>query len=232
MVKVAIGAGHGFYTKGKRSPNDEREWFFNKQVVEYAIKHLRDYDGIDVLRVDDRTGKTDVPLQERTDNANSWGADIYISCHHNANTGEWGTWTGTETYTYEGNWNEAEKLAGIVHGKVIGAYGLANRGLKKANFHVLRETKMPAILIEGGFMDSEIDIKKLRDDSVLEKVGQAIAEGVAEYFGLKKREKSTSDIHRLIVDGKQVIALKDDDNLLNEVKSYLGKAKEIKIQKV
>ncbi|MDC3412509.1 N-acetylmuramoyl-L-alanine amidase family protein [Terrihalobacillus insolitus] len=232
MVKVAIGAGHGGFgvTPGKRTPDGEYEWNFNNKVVKSAIEHLNEYENVEVLRVDDPSGKTDVPLQERTDKANAWGADIYISDHHNANTGSWGDWTGTETYTYEGNWNEAEKLAKLVQNKVLGAYGLADRGLKKANFHVLRETTMPAILIEGGFMDSTIDIKNLRNDQILKNAGKAIAEGVAEYFGLKK--KQTDSIHRLIVDGKQVIALKEDANLLNEIEKYLGSAKEIKIERV
>lgn len=52
---------------------------------------------------------------------------------------------------------------------------------------MLRESKMPAILTEGGFMDSSIDVKKMRDDKVLDDAGKAIAEGVAAYFGLKKK---------------------------------------------
>lgn len=54
---------------------------------------------------------------------------------------------------------------------------------------MLRESKMPAILVEGGYMDSTIDIKKLRDDNVLNNVGKEIAKAVAEYFGLAKEHK-------------------------------------------
>lgn len=190
MTKVvAIDAGHGINTPGKRTPADEREWTFNTKVVESAIKHLKDYQGVKTIRLDDPTGKTDVPLRERTNKANQANADILISCHHNANTGRWGSWTGTETYTYNGTWKNAERLASLVHSRILKAYGLRDRGLKKANFHMLRESRMPAILIEGGFMDSSIDIKKIRDPKVLNNAGKAIAEAVAEYFKLKKKPK-------------------------------------------
>src|SRR5690606_24821521 len=82
---------------------------------------------------------------------------------------------------------DAERLAKLVLDRIVKAYGLRNRGLKKANFHMVRESAMPAILIEGGFMDSTVDIKKMRDDKVLDAAGKAIAEALAVYFGLKKK---------------------------------------------
>ncbi len=195
MVKIAIDAGHGGFgvTPGKRTPAGEYEWDFNNKVVLSAIKHLKTYKGVQVLRLDDPTGKTDVPLSTRTKKANDWKADVLVSIHHNANTGKWGDWTGTETYTYLGQWKDAEKLAGLVQKKLVKAYGLKDRGLKKADFHMLRESKMPAILTEGGYMDSTIDVKKLRDNKVLDAAGKAIADGVAEYFGLKKDTSKPAD---------------------------------------
>ncbi|MER2089667.1 MAG: N-acetylmuramoyl-L-alanine amidase [Sporosarcina sp.] len=59
--------------------------------------------------------------------------------------------------------------------------------MKRANFHVLRESAMPAILTEGGFMDSTIDIIKLRDNHYLKSQGEAIADGLAEYFKLEPK---------------------------------------------
>lgn len=189
VVKVAIGAGHGGFgvTPGKRTPDGEYEWDFNNKVVLAAIKYLKQYQGVEIMRLDDPSGKTDVPLSTRTNKANTWGADIYVSCHHNANTGVWGDWTGTETFYYVGS-AKGKKLAQLIHAKVLKAYGLRDRGIKRGNhLYVIKNTKMPAVLIEGGFMDSTIDIKKLRDDKVLDAAGKAIAEGVAEYFGLKKK---------------------------------------------
>lgn len=192
VVKVVFDAGHGLNTPGKRSPAGEREWLFNNKVVLASIKYLNQYEGVSILRVDDPTGKIDVPLATRTSKANNWGADIYISCHHNANTGEWGDWTGTETYYFEGS-TKGKKLAQLIHAKVLKAYGLRDRGIKRGNhLYVIKNTKMPAVLVEGGFMDSTIDIQKLRDDKVLEAAGKAIAKGIAEYFGLKKKTSSQS----------------------------------------
>ncbi|WP_050351531.1 N-acetylmuramoyl-L-alanine amidase [Virgibacillus pantothenticus] len=189
VKKVAWGAGHGIHTPGKRTPDGEREWSFNNIVVTEGIAYLENnYDDVEVLRLDDPTGKRDVPLQERTDKANAYDADVYVSTHHNANTGKWGSWTGTETYTYLGNHPSTEQLASKVHKRIVNAYGLRDRGLKKADFHVLRETKMDAILTEGGYMDSIIDIKKLRDDEVLKKAGRAIADGIADFLNLELKK--------------------------------------------
>lgn len=190
MVKIAIDAGHGINTPGKRTPADEREWSFNTKVANAAIKYLNEYQDVTVIRLDDSTGKTDVPLRDRTNKANREKADALVSCHHNANTGKWGNWTGTETYTHTKAFSESEVIAKIVHKHIVKAYGLSNRGLKKANFHMLRETNMPSILIEGGFMDSRIDIKKMRDTKVLDAAGKAVATGLAEHFKLKKKTQS------------------------------------------
>lgn len=184
MAKIAIGAGHGLYTPGKRTPDDEREWSFNNVAVKSAIRHL-EADGHKVIRLDDPTGKTDVPLSTRTNKANAAKADILISYHHNAFLGKWGGHTGTETYIYTDASANSLKLAEAVHPEVVKAYGLSNRGIKRANFHMVRESNMPAILIEGGYMDSSIDIKKMRNNDVLEAAGEAIADGVAAYYGKK-----------------------------------------------
>ena len=188
MVKIAIDAGHGINTAGKRTPSGEREWTFNNKVAQALINRLNDYQNVQITRLDDSSGKRDVPLKERTDKANKFKADILISVHHNANTGKWGTWTGTETYHYPTSSN-GKKLAQSIHPSVVKAYGLRDRGIKSANFHMLRESKMTAILIEGGFMDSTIDIKKLRDDKVLTRAGRNIADAVAKYFNLKEKPK-------------------------------------------
>ncbi|WP_019377656.1 N-acetylmuramoyl-L-alanine amidase [Virgibacillus halodenitrificans] len=186
MVKVAIGAGHGYNTSGKRSPAGEREWSFNNKVVTAAIKYLYEYLNVSVIRLDDPTGDTDVPLTTRTNNANNANADILVSYHHNANTGTWGSWTGTETYHYPGS-SSGNTLAKAIHPSIVGAMGLRDRGIKEANFHMVRESRMPAILIEGGFMDSTIDIKKMRDNTVMDRTGKALADAIASYFGLQKK---------------------------------------------
>nr|ADF97539.1 PlyM14 [uncultured phage] len=211
MTKIiAIDAGHGLNTPGKRTPDNEREWSFNNKVTLAAIKYLNDYEGVKIVRLDDPTGKSDVPLKARTDKANKAKADVLVSIHHNALTGKWGTHGGTEVFTYLGNWPDAERLAKLVLDRILKAYGLKSRGLKKANFHMVRESAMPAILIEGGFMDSTVDIKKMRDDKVLDEAGKAIAEALAVYFGLKKKKPAApSKLYRVQIGAYSVKANAD-----------------------
>ena len=189
MFKIAIDAGHGKYTPGKRTPDGEREWTFNDKVVRAFMAELKNYEGVKVYRVDDPSGETDVPLKTRVARANGWGADLYISCHHNALTGVYGTHTGVETFYSNrlSSTSQAARLAANVHPRVVDAMKLADRGIRTAPFYVLRWTAMPAILVEGGFMDSKIDIKKMRSDAYLKAQGIAIMEGTARFAGLKRK---------------------------------------------
>src|SRR5690606_38762284 len=173
----------------------EYEWNFNDKVARAFEREIKNYEGVSLLRTDDASGKTDVPLRTRTNRANSWKADVYISFHHNANTGRWSSaWTGVETFYHansSANSSVSKRLAQSVQKALVKAYGLADRGIKTNNLHITRETNMPAVLVEGGFMDSTIDIKKLRDDSVLAQAGILIARSVANIFGLKRKGEST-----------------------------------------
>lgn len=193
MVKIAYGAGHGGFgvTPGKRTPDNEYEWNFNDKVARAFANEMSKYENVDLRRMDDPTGKTDVALKTRTDNANNWGSDVYVSFHHNANAGRWGDHTGVETHVYETCPAGSDKLAKLVQPELVKAYGLKDRGIKYTNLHITRETNCDAILVEGGFMDSTIDIKKLRDNSVLDAAGRGVARAVAAYLGLKLKATNT-----------------------------------------
>ena len=125
--KIGTDAGHSLITPGKQTPDKEKEWSFNDAVLKAFIKEMKNYEDVQVYRYDDTTGKTDVPLKTRTDKANKDKVDLYISFHHNANTGKWGDWTGTETHVYQTKPKEAVKLAQIVQPKMAKAYGLKDR---------------------------------------------------------------------------------------------------------
>ncbi len=218
MVKIAIDAGHGLHTVGKRTPDGEREWTFNNKVVLALIAKLKEYDNVEVLRVDDATGQVDVPLKKRTDDANAWRADVFVSVHHNAHLGRWGLHSGIETYTLPNSNQESRAIATVIHPLVVKAMGLKDRGLKTLNLHVLRESIMPALLIEGGFMDSKIDIKFLRDDLKLKAQGEAIAEGFVRYFKLKKNRQR---IYRIKIDHQQIGAYKNLTTITTKVQKEL-----------
>lgn len=191
MIKVGVCAGHGGFgvTPGKRTPDGEYEWDFNNIVVKAFINELAMYREVATKRFDDPTGKRDVPLDERTDGAIAWGADYYISFHHNANTAKWGTWGGVETHIYQNPNAKSIALANALHPALVTAYELRDRGIKRTNLHITREMQKSGagvVLVEGGFMDSTIDIIKLRDNSVLESTGKLIAQALAKYLGLKR----------------------------------------------
>lgn len=201
IIKIAVSAGHGLHTAGKRTPAGEREWSFNNLQATAFINELKNYNGVVTKLVSDPTGQRDVPLKERTDISNDWGADLYIAFHHNAYRGVWGSHTGTETFTYNRAWYRAwkqnnhsaeKRLAKAANDGIVKAYGLYNRGLKQANFHEVREPKADAILTEGGYMDSSIDVKVMRDDAKVRQSGVEVARKVADLYGLK-RNSSTSN---------------------------------------
>src|SRR5690554_4304408 len=98
MVKIIIDADQGASTSGRRTPEDDSEWLCNDRVVREVIAKLKTYKDVEILRVDDPTGKVNFPLQTRTDRAKEWEADVYISIHHSALSENWGEYTGVETY--------------------------------------------------------------------------------------------------------------------------------------
>lgn len=238
---IYIGAGHGYNTAGKRTPDDEREWTFNNTVVTSAITHLK-ANGFAIVRGDDPTGKTDVPLTTRVAKGNN--CDLYISVHHNANAGKWFDGGGTETFYYKGSAG-SQKIADLVHKETVKAFGERDRGLKDgSHLYEVRESKPMACLLEVGFMDSNQDIKKMRNKTVLENVGKGIAKAVCTYFEQTFKEANqttqtkpttttteTKGLYRVLVDSKQVGAFANENNVLEAVKNHLGKSKTITIEK-
>ena len=105
---------------------------------------------VDETRTSDRT----LSLDARSGLENKHKYDYFISFHRNAYKPEVGT--GVESYTYLKGGSRANNLARQIQ-KNLAAVGFIDRGIKGANFHVLRETKAPAILIELGFIDNSKD---------------------------------------------------------------------------
>lgn len=124
-----------------------------------------------------RTSDRYVSLGDRCRMANEWGADYFISLHFNAGGG-----VGIETFAYSPGGN-GEKLAKAVQSSVIDATGMVNRGQKFANFQVLRDTNMAAILIEGGFVDTS-DAEKISTEIYKQKFVRGVSKGVCAFLGL------------------------------------------------
>ena len=195
MIKIAINAGHGLNTAGKRclksiDPKETREWSLNSRIVEKVTEKLKDYDGYELLRIDDPTGKTDIPLKERTDKANGWNADVYIAVHHNAGIGG-KSGGGIMVFTYLDVNDETKKWQEDIYKSLISATGLAgNRSqpLATGDLHECRETKMPAVLIENGFMDSKTDTPVILTEDFADKSAAAIVDVLIKKGKLTKTD--------------------------------------------
>jgi N-acetylmuramoyl-L-alanine amidase len=189
-LKVSNDAGHAGFgvTPGKRALDGSMyEWEFNDGCVRHFMDELSKYEGVEQLRVDDPTGKRDVPLSERAQKANAWGANLHVSFHGNAGPT---TASGIETFVYPSTSAHNRKVALTIHNHIINATGRKNRGLKTADFQILRTTKMESLLIEGGFMTNAEELALMKTDAYRAKVGRAAAAGVAESYGLKRKAES------------------------------------------
>ncbi|TYS69836.1 N-acetylmuramoyl-L-alanine amidase [Sutcliffiella horikoshii] len=187
---VVLDAGHGYGTPGKRTPDGMREYEFNREVAEYAKQELTGYHDVEVRFT--HSDERDVPLKERTANANAWGARAFVSIHANAfGNGGWNTAQGIETYCPVAYSPNSNRLANTIHSRLIHATGRKDRGIKSADFHVLRETNMASILCECGFMTSLEEARLLKSDSYRRLCAHAITKGVVEYFNLMLKTTST-----------------------------------------
>lgn len=148
MVKIFIDPGHGGSDAGAVS-NGIQEKNITLQIAKKVQDILQnEYSNVSIRM--SRTGDSTVSLSERTNAANSWGADYYLSIHINAGGG-----TGFESYVYTGVGTPTTTYQTQIHSAVISSTNFQDRGKKQANFHVLRETTMPAILTENGFIDTK-----------------------------------------------------------------------------
>lgn len=183
---LVLDEGHGYNTAGKRTPDGIREWSINNSVVSKIIDLLEGYN-VDIKVVNDRTGKTDTSLAERCNKANSYNADLFVSIHHNAFNGVWGTHTGTSVFIHDTLASAFSKqVAEVLAPKLASYTGLRNRGVCKDNFYVLRNTNCPAVLCEGGFMDSTIDYPVITSSNGQLAYAKAVTETVIQCLGLTK----------------------------------------------
>lgn len=118
-------------------------------------------------------------LKARTDLANSRLAEMFISIHQNSARSL--VATGTETYVKVGAPEPTQVLAAGVQRTLVACLGLTDRGVKERGFYVVRETTMPAILVEGGFLSSPTDVALLAQPDFRQKMAEAIGGSVYQY---------------------------------------------------
>ena len=209
MFKLALGAGHGSGTPGKRchkslDPNETREWWLNDRICDYIEDGLKDYEGVSVLRLDDSDdGQDDIALAARVSAANTWGADFYLSIHHNA-LGKVFSGGGIMAYTHPKSSSQAVRWRNELYEQLIADTGLrGNRATPRTvgDFYVLRKTKAPAVLLEMGFMDSSADVPIILSDDYARKAAAAIVDVIVERAELvrKQVEEEPGTLYRVQV---------------------------------
>lgn len=199
MFRLALVAGHYLGTAGKRcpkelDPNQTREWWLNNRIVSKIEQNLSTYDGIEILRIDDPTGKTDIPLKDRVAKGNTWGADFWLSIHANAakekifNGGGIAAYVAPNASEKSKQWQKALYEASI---KETGLKGDRANPIAVASHYETRYTKMPAVLMECGFMNSTVDCPIILTEKFADSMAKACSDTIIEMAGLKKKAVTT-----------------------------------------
>jgi len=191
---IALDNGHGLNTAGKRTPkwtvgtksiytkkDFMHEWEFNRGVVK-RLKVELEKNGFRVLEVSPT--EDDTPIRTRCKIANDAKADIFVSVHANALANTWNERVkGIETLT--AGKGESLRLGTILQKHMVNDTGLVNRGMKDgAWLGVVRGTRMPSVLVEGGFMDNPSEARLLNSSEYRSVIAKSLAKGICEYYGL------------------------------------------------
>lgn len=186
-VKIALDAGHGLKTPGKRTPDGINEWTLNDAVRDGVVDYLSPYD-CEIIHTDKDEGKVDEPLSDRWKRYMNAGVSAFVSIHHNANTGKWNMATGVEVFTDNNPTKKDNELAECIYERLVKYTGMKGRGIKEKDFYVINQDRIPAVLVEGGFMDSYIDHPYITSKKGQTAYAKAVAEGLIEFLDLKKKK--------------------------------------------
>jgi N-acetylmuramoyl-L-alanine amidase len=225
-MKVCLDPGHGGYDPGAVG-NGLLEKDITLDIC-FKLKPLLEYNRISVILTregdfapghleNDPKGE----LWDRVKIAEEVKADLFVSVHINAGGG-----TGTEVLI-QGTGGRAEVAAGKVLTYLVQTGDWANRRIKTQNILVLRETSMPAIITENGFIDNALDSSKLKDPTFRYQLAVAHAKGICDYFGVlymgpTPSQPSLNIMYRVILDGKQTMALSSQENAITEVRKAIN----------
>lgn len=185
-IKIVIDPGHNPQgVNAGAEGNGYREQDLVYEVAQELARLLRDNGNFEVRLT--RNTPTQVlgtsnatSLQQRVQLANDWGADYFISIHANAAVNP--SVNGTEVYTYS-NSGAAWNLAQDIQNAIVNEMDMKDLGVKtNPSLYVLRRTRMPAVLVELGFITNAADAAKMAENP--EGFGRAIYNGILQYLGL------------------------------------------------
>ena len=182
-MKVAIDSGHGGSDSGCRSPFGDFESHYVLEIAKVVERLLAPHMEVLMIREDD----TFVSLRERCRMANDAECDLYISLHTNSAVSK--SAQGYEVFTSRGA-TKADELALKLASRHIESFpAQVNRGIKEANYFVLKKTICPAALIEFGFFSNNAEATWLLLDETKVRLAEAVASGVLDFCGITQTDE-------------------------------------------
>ena len=179
---VVIDPGHGGLDPGAIGIGGLRESDIVLEVSK-MVKKLLSEKGVKVRLT--RNREVDLDLPPRVSFANKTDADIFVSIHANASRGKRRDINGLETFFYRG-W-KGRLLAKRIQKQILQVSpGSPDRGVKHGRFYVIKNTKMPAVLVEIGFLTGRLDARRLEKSVHRKRLAFAIAKGIIEYMNKVK----------------------------------------------
>lgn len=181
---IMIDPGHGGHDFGTQSISKPR--YLEKSLNLTTAKFIRDYlqqlgYKVFMTREDDKF----VSLENRVKHANSVKPSLFVSVHYNS--APIAAAKGIEVFFYQPKdkkerTHKSKRLAQTVLKSLLAETKAKSRGVKAGNFQVIRQTKMPAILVEGGFVTNEAELQKLKDPAYLKRLAWGIVRGIEDYL--------------------------------------------------
>lgn len=203
MIVFAVGDGHGEETQGKRTPDGYRENFFNNAVKIHVIREMKRHG---VAMLDASPESSDTPLKTRCERVNKGINNVlpkgFVPIHANAfgDGKSYNLAKGIEVFSHPAAPSSGGKLlAKYLHEYLIQGTKQLDRGLKYADFYVLRNTKCPAALVECAFMTNLEESKLLQDAKFQLECGIEIAKGSLKYIGINWVEEKQTEKYEEIL---------------------------------
>ena len=188
---VMLDPGHGGYDPGATNQG-VYEKSINLQIAQ-KVKEMLSPSRIEVFltREEDidyvpdgvkgKTTKKRIDLNHRIDMAKEANAEVFISLHVNATTT--GQESGSETF-YHYQSESGKRLAELIQYELTKIPGMNRRIAKPGDFYIIKNTSMPAVIVEVGYLSSVKEQKKLQQSWYQEQLARAIAKGIANYFSI------------------------------------------------
>lgn len=171
---IYLDAGHSGDIEPGACADGVRECDVNLVFAMELGKHLEDLGHNVAYYRQSSTAETE--LYDRVRHANRYGADLYVSVHCNAFTDP--VANGAEAFVCNDGCLQAKAYAEEMLAAVCSVGGMRNRGVKTANFYVLRQTDMPAVLLELGFLTNSADRERLTSITWQHDVSKAVAAAI------------------------------------------------------